>query len=256
MLDADDLRVPSVAMLAEDTAELLRQGLDQSERMRRRLAVTYGIDPSANSWPRFVNNHAWALVRLQAAGTIRKRAPGLYELAPGPHPVDASDKKLTPPILTNAPLPGWAREMVAGANRKNAKRWPERVPPVPRFNDDDLRALWRACSGRCMLAGLPFKEVQVGTGQARKPYAPSLDRIDPEQPYTRENCRLVLQAVNFALNAWGDEVFVEITKAAVEHRRAADQSRRTLLIPTCAGDSQPGPHGASRSTRQPASSRM
>ena len=60
--------VPDVATLAKATAGLLRQGSEQSERLRQRLALVYGIDPSGSSWPRFVNNHAWALVRLQAQG--------------------------------------------------------------------------------------------------------------------------------------------------------------------------------------------
>jgi hypothetical protein len=72
--------VPDVATLAKATAGLLRQGPEQSERLRQRLALVYGIDPSGSSWPRFVNNHAWALVRLQAQGAIRKLATGRYEL--------------------------------------------------------------------------------------------------------------------------------------------------------------------------------
>lgn len=200
------------------TMELLRQGIGQSERMRQRLAVKYGINPSVTSWPRFVNNHAWALVRLQAIGAIRKLSPGRYELVLGPAPKEPLLDIPTPaiPADANAPLPRWAREMVVRATWKNARRW-QAAP----FTNDDLRALWDTCGGRCMLTGLAFKETQIGTGRARKPHAPSLDRIDAEQPYTRENCRLVLQAVNFALNAWGDEVFVEVTEAAVAYRRRA-----------------------------------
>lgn len=192
--------------------------MGQSERMRQRLAVTYGIDPSGISWPRFANNHAWALVRLQAIGAIRKVAPGRYELAPGQAPAGPLLDIPTPEISAdvNAPLPRWAHEMVVRATWKNAKRW--RAAP---FTKDHLRALWGTCGGRCMLTGLPFKETQFGTGRARKPHAPSLDRINPEEPYTLENCRLVLQAVNFALNAWGDQVFVDVTEAAVAHRRRA-----------------------------------
>ena len=35
---------------------------------------------------------------------------------------------------------------------------------------------------------------------------------------TLKNCRLVLQAVNFALNVWGDEIFLEIAAAATRHK--------------------------------------
>jgi hypothetical protein len=186
--------------------------------MRQRLALTYGIDPSGSSWPRFVNNHAWALVRLQATGAICKIAPGVYQLAAGACPVIPRHDALTPQIAADpdAPFPHWAHAMVVKATWKNAKRW--QAGP---FTKDDLRALWWACDGRCMLTGLPFEESRVGSGRARKPYSPSLDRSDPTLPYTRGNCRLVLQAVNFALNAWGDEVFLKIAAAATRHGHEA-----------------------------------
>ena len=62
-------------------------------------------------------------------------------------------------------------------------------------------------------AGLSAAEARV-----RKLLAPSLDRIDSNQPYSRRNCRLVLQAVNFALNAWGDDVFLAIAEGAITFR--------------------------------------
>jgi hypothetical protein len=61
-------------------------------------------------------------------------------------------------------------------------------------------------------------------GRARRPFAPSLDRIDSNQPYSRRNCRLVLQAVNFALNAWGDDVFLAIAEDAIKLRGALASS--------------------------------
>lgn len=212
--------VPDVATLAQATVSLLRQGSDRSEEMRRRLGEIYDIGPSDVSWPRFVNNHAWALVRLQATGTIEKLGRGLYALSSGPaakHPVDDAQ---SPPILEDrdARPPRWALVMVSRATWKNATRW-----GAGPFTQEDLRAVWSRCGGRCELTGLHFRETQIGSGRARRPFAPSLDRIDPEQPYTRDNCRLVLQAVNFALNAWGDEVFVEVTESAVSHRRKSSR---------------------------------
>jgi hypothetical protein len=41
------------------------------------------------------------------------------------------------------------------------------------FNNDDLIDLWSG--GRCMLTSLPFRETPVGSGQARRPFAPSLE---------------------------------------------------------------------------------
>jgi hypothetical protein len=86
------------------------------------------------------------------------------------------------------------------------------------------------------MTGLAFDDKQVGTGQARRPFAPSLDRVDPEKPYTVENCRLVLQGVNFALNRYGDDTFLDIATAAAKfegnkHRPAgptADNVPHTL----------------------------
>lgn len=73
---------------------------------------------------------------------------------------------------------------------------------------------FRENKGRCALTGLPFHLLEVGSGKARRPFAPSIDRIDSSSGYTRDNVRLVCQAVNFALNAYGEDTFLEIAKAA------------------------------------------
>jgi hypothetical protein len=65
---------------------------------------------------------------------------------------------------------------------------------------------------------LQFLETQIGTGRARRALAPSLDRIDPEGPYSLENCRLVLAAVNFALNRFGVELFDRMVIGRVRTR--------------------------------------
>jgi hypothetical protein len=111
--------VPEVATLAKATADFLRQGPAKSERMRQRLALVYGIDPSGASWPRFVNNHAWAFVKLQAQGAIRKLAPGHYELRSerAAHQSDAATWRPYRPS-------GWYRSHEIGNNGT-------RKPPMP-----------------------------------------------------------------------------------------------------------------------------
>jgi hypothetical protein len=83
--------------------------------------------------------------------------------------------------------------------------------------DEDLCAfaleLYRTQGGCCALTGLPFNLRVVGSGKARRPYAPSLDRVDAASGYTRDNVRLICQAVNFALNAYGEDIFREIALA-------------------------------------------
>jgi hypothetical protein len=204
---------PSVSELATATAVLLRVGPQASRIMRQTLSARYGLEPEAADWPRFVNNHAWALVKLQADGIIHKLGPGVYELS-SPIIPPMQREVPTPEIRDNAILPPWATRMVSTARRKNALRWNSET-----FTEADLRQLWQRCGGHCAMTGLPFFETQIGTGAARKPYAPSLDRIDPEQPYVRENCRLVRVCVNFALNAFGDDVFLEMAEAAVTYQR-------------------------------------
>lgn len=204
--------IPDIAILMEATVELLQRGMNDSATMRSHLAGRLKLDRSDEAWHKFVNNHAWALVRLQTQQRIRKIGTGLYELTAG-------QIELTPPILEGQPLPRWARVLVASASQRNALRW--RAEP---FRTNDLLALWKECKGRCMLTGLAFMETSVGTGKARRPYGPSLDRIDSSQPYSRKNCRLVLQAVNFALNAYGDDVFLAIAEGAIKIRDAANST--------------------------------
>ena len=204
--------LPDILALMDETVRLLRDGASSSVDMRQRLAAVHGVDPRGRDWPRFVNRHAWALVRLQAAGRIVKVGPGIYEEA------SAKPPDGVPPILAGEPLPLWARQMTPRAAWRNLKRWQGEA-----FGEDDIRALWDACGGRCMLSGIEFRTTQVGSGAARRPYAPSLDRIDATLPYSRANCRIVLQAVNFALNSFGDDVFLEVARATTEHMNEEGQ---------------------------------
>ncbi|GAB5468143.1 MAG: hypothetical protein Kilf2KO_11730 [Rhodospirillales bacterium] len=77
---------------------------------------------------------------------------------------------------------------------------------------------YRENKGRCALTGLKFDLRQVGQGAARRPFAPSIDRVDSSSGYTRDNVRLVCQSVNFALNAYGEDTFYEVAAAATRYR--------------------------------------
>ena len=76
--------------------------------------------------------------------------------------------------------------------------------------------LFEAQGACCGLTGIGFDLRVVGGGQARRPFAPSLHRIDSSAGYTRDNTRLVCQAVNFALNAYGEDIFRDIVLAAAK----------------------------------------
>lgn len=206
-------KLPTIAGLMPTTLELLANGPHSSKSIRSILATKFGLSSSDAEWKSFVNRHAWALVRLQQSKLIRKVAPGTYEmdgagLGTFPSPQESHS------IFPMQPLPIWARSMISVANGRNAKRW-----SGEKFSEGDLRNLWNQCKGRCAITGLPFLENRIGTGKAKRAHAPSLDRINPELPYTLENCRLVRTNVNFALNSWGDDVFDEMVRAAAAHRR-------------------------------------
>lgn len=38
------------------------------------------------------------------------------------------------------------------------------------------------------------------------PYAPSIDRINPGKGYTKENCRVIVMALNAAMGCWGEKI--------------------------------------------------
>jgi hypothetical protein len=83
---------------------------------------------------------------------------------------------------------------------------------------DDYKAILHRANGRCEITGIPFSLAKHERGAARRPFAPSLDRIDCHKTYTPDNCRLVAVAVNAAMSDWGEDVL---------YRIAAGLSRRS-----------------------------
>lgn len=78
----------------------------------------------------------------------------------------------------------------------------------------------KAQHGKCAVSGIPFSyERGLSTKDRRNPYAPSVDRINCSIGYTKRNSRLVLLAVNVALNLWGDDLFYEVCEAACLTRK-------------------------------------
>lgn len=87
----------------------------------------------------------------------------------------------------------------------------------------DVEAMWDANSGRCALSGIPFDFAR--RGRRRRPFAPSIDRIDCTQGYTRANCRLVCVAVNYAMSDWGEGVLRQIAHGLVGRTGHAPSGR-------------------------------
>ncbi len=71
--------------------------------------------------------------------------------------------------------------------------------------------------GRCEVTGLALvSSQQIGdqVNFSRNPFAPSIDRVNSNGPYSFDNCRLVAWIVNAAMNVWGDKPFWEMIEAA------------------------------------------
>ena len=68
-------------------------------------------------------------------------------------------------------------------------------------------------AGHCQLTGLAF-DMHPLKGKMYNPYAPSIDRIDPDNyNYTPDNVRIVLAWINIALNQHGLEASMPIVRA-------------------------------------------
>lgn len=51
----------------------------------------------------------------------------------------------------------------------------------------------------------------------RRPFVPSIDRVNSKLGYTKDNVRLVCAVVNLSLNEFGDQVFDKMCRAYVEN---------------------------------------
>lgn len=79
-----------------------------------------------------------------------------------------------------------------------------------------LETIVRRSKGKCELTGIPFNCRKIGKA-SRLPFIPSIDRISPNLPYTKSNCRIVCLAVNVALNEWGEEVLDLLVKSRANY---------------------------------------
>lgn len=80
------------------------------------------------------------------------------------------------------------------------------------LTEQDAIDLLEASKWRCAVTGLAFNLANVGSGKQR-PFAPSLDRKDSSLGYTKDNCRFVCVAANFAMGSWGETVLRDMAKS-------------------------------------------
>lgn len=76
--------------------------------------------------------------------------------------------------------------------------------------------IFRLEKGHCEITGIPFV-FETRLNGHRNPYSPSLDRKDSTKGYTKENCRIILWALNMGFADWGQEIYLHIAKRLVEY---------------------------------------
>lgn len=83
---------------------------------------------------------------------------------------------------------------------------------------DEFDAICRRADGKCEVTQIPFNLI-VRPNSLRRPWAPSLDRIDASKHYEATNCRLVCGIVNAAMSDWGEATFWSLVKKAKRLKR-------------------------------------
>src|SRR3989304_2436451 len=81
---------------------------------------------------------------------------------------------------------------------------------------EDVLKIYEIQKGSCALTNIEFSLNRLGR-KSKNPFAPSLDRIDSDKGYTKENIRLVCVIVNLALNNFGDNAFDKMCRAYINN---------------------------------------
>lgn len=109
---------------------------------------------------------------------------------------------------------GKMRFIVASA-RNRAK---ERGMPFD-LENEFLVEKYQSQNGRCAVSGLPFKLYDDIALIRISPYLPSLDRIDSNKGYTKNNVQFVLWAINVGKSDWPLKEVLPIWQAAVKNSK-------------------------------------
>lgn len=86
------------------------------------------------------------------------------------------------------------------------------------LSKEDVYNMLSMAGGRCQVTGVPF-EMERKKGQRRRPYYPSIDRVDASKGYTRRNTRVVISAANLAMNEWGEDVLYRMAECMLSTGR-------------------------------------
>lgn len=79
-----------------------------------------------------------------------------------------------------------------------------------------LQNLWDTQSGSCLLSKRKF-DLEPPSGTFTNYNAPSLDRIIPSKGYTKGNVRLIIWGLNLAINEFGLDEFIKLSKEVLNN---------------------------------------
>lgn len=87
-------------------------------------------------------------------------------------------------------------------------------PPIPCDLDRDWLKR-KIQNGTCEATGIEFVLDGDGSDMLRHPFSPSVDRVDPDEGYLKNNCRLVISNYNTGKANWDDETLHKIALAVL-----------------------------------------
>jgi len=104
-----------------------------------------------------------------------------------------------------------------GVLRKNANSRSKKLKIDCDIDLPFLIDLYNEQNGKCALTGIYFNLTKFGN--TKRAFAPSIDRINCNAGYTKNNIRIVCLIVNLALNDFGDSAFDIMCKSYVKRWR-------------------------------------
>lgn len=123
-----------------------------------------------------------------------------------------------PELIRYEDLEHWAKTIYQQA-KKNALRRGIKFS----LTQQEYAFLIFESSMRCAVSGIPFDlESQTSGSYERRPFYPSLDRMESSAGYEYGNVRLVCVATNLAMNTWGEHVFMFVAKSAVAFQASGE----------------------------------
>lgn len=93
----------------------------------------------------------------------------------------------------------------------------------------DIYNLMRETGFRCAVSGIAFTR-KVGPNKDPDPWSASLDRIECRHGYEMDNVRVVCLAANLAMNRWGYDTLLRLSRAVM--RNATNVTNEEVLAQT------------------------